>query len=118
MMTAEVMTSKVDDLFNYVQERCLWQFYSRTWDRTENINGVLAQASNLFLGLEPKRDTPTERLHAADAMVMVTDCQSRYGWLKESSPEEIRSLMTELGAKLVDIAITRSQNRELTHSLY
>jgi len=35
------MTSKLDNLFDYVQERCLWQFASRTCDRTENIEGVL-----------------------------------------------------------------------------
>ncbi len=110
--------SQVDDLYGYVQERCLWQFYSRTWDRTENIDGVLAQATKLLLGQATARETPTERLHAVDAKVMVDDFYGRFPWLKDSSEEEIRELMRELHAKITDIAITRSHNRELTHTLY
>ena len=117
-MAATVLTDKLDDLFNYVQERCLWQFYSRTWDRTENIDGIVAQATLMFQGLEPKRETPIERLHLADAKLLVDDCRARYDWLKDVAPEEIRQLMGELRTKLTDVAITRSRNRELNHSLY
>ena len=39
-MAEQALKSQVDDLFDYVQERCLWQFFSRTWDRTENIEEI------------------------------------------------------------------------------
>ena len=112
------MSSKIDELFGYVQERCLWQFFSRTWDRQENIDGILATATDMLAGHAPKRDTPMDRLFYADATVMVADFRKRFPWFAETSPDEVRSLMAELKARLEDIAITGSKNRELSHQLY
>ena len=42
------MEQNITQLYNYVQERCLWQFFSRSWDRKENIDGIMAQAKKLF----------------------------------------------------------------------
>ncbi|WP_333875457.1 V-containing nitrogenase subunit delta [Methylobacter sp.] len=110
--------SKISDLFNYVQERCLWQYSSRTWDRQENIDGVLAKAADLILGREPTKETPTEKLHFAEAKILVADCQERYPWIKEVLEPEVKALMDGLKKRLVDIAITQSHNRELNHRLY
>jgi nitrogenase delta subunit len=112
------MSSKVDDLFNYVQERCLWQFFSRTWDRQENIDGILATATDLLAGQAPKLDTPMDRLFYADAKIMVSDLRARLPWLNETPPAEIRELIEGLKARLEEIAIAGSKNRELSHHLY
>ena len=117
-MVTEALSSQVKDLYDYVQERCLWQFYSRTWDRTENIDGITAQAERILLGQPTARETPNERLQAVDAQVMVNDFHARYAWLKEAGPEQIRALMSGLRERLTDVAITRSKNHELSHSLY
>jgi nitrogenase delta subunit len=114
----EIMSDKVDALYGYVQERCLWQFYSRSWDRSENIDGVIAKATDMFLGKTPETPTPMDRLHMADAKIMVDDCRIRFPWINDASKEEIRELMRELHGRLTDIAITSSKNHELTHSLY
>ena len=114
----ETLSDKVGDLYGYVQERCLWQFYSRNWDRSENIDGVLAKATDLFLGKTPETPTPQDRLHLADAKILVNDCRNRYSWVKDASEEEFRKIIAELHARLTDIAITSSKNHELTHSLY
>jgi V-containing nitrogenase delta subunit len=114
----EIMSDKVDDLFGYVQERCLWQFYSRSWDRTENIDGILAQATGMFIGKALETPTPQDRYFMAEAKIMVADCLSRFPWLKSASEQEIRELMSELHTRLTDIAITSSKNHELTHTLY
>lgn len=112
------MSIRGDDLYNYVQERCLWQFFSRTWDRTENIEGVIAQATDMLLGKEPKRSTPMERLHMVDAKTMVDDFRVRFPWIEQASEGELLELMRELKERVTDIAITHSKNHELTHSLY
>jgi nitrogenase delta subunit len=112
------MSSKLDELFGYVQERCLWQFFSRTWDRQENIDGILATATDLLAGEKPKLDTPMDRLFYADAKVMVSDFRARFPWLSETPPQEIRELIAGLKARLEDIAIAGSKNRELSHHLY
>ncbi|TWA70167.1 V-nitrogenase VFe protein subunit VnfG [Azospirillum brasilense] len=110
--------SKIDQLYGYVQERCLWQFYSRNWDRQENIDGVLGKAAELLTGKELTLDTPQDRLFYADAKIMVKDFQERFPWISEAGPAQIRDLLNGLKERLVAIAITGSKNRELSHSLY
>ncbi|MBB3103192.1 V-containing nitrogenase subunit delta [Azomonas macrocytogenes] len=110
--------SHLDDVFAYTEERCLWQFFSRTWDREENIEGVLNQVARLLTGQEPVRDTPQERLFYADALTMTNDIRERFSWASQITKEEVDSLISGLKARLVDVTITRSTNRELTHHLY
>ncbi len=112
------MDTRVDELYDYVQERCLWQFASRTWDREENIDGVLGKTTQMLLGQTPAAETPVERCQLADAKVVVADFRSRFPWIKDVSEEEIKELMQGLKARLTDIAITHSKNHELNHSLY
>jgi V-containing nitrogenase delta subunit len=118
MSMATALEGKLDDLFGYVQERCLWQFYSRTWDRQENIDGILGKVGDLLAGREPAKNTPADKLQCAEAKIMVADCRARFPWTLEVGEAEIRALMDGLKARLTDIAITRSKNRELNHHLY
>jgi nitrogenase delta subunit len=112
------MSEQVKQLVGYVQERCLWQFFSRTWDRQENIDGIMAAAEALLSGEKPRRDTPMEKLFYADAVEMVKDFRERFPWIASITPQEARDLIAGLKAEMIDIAITRSLNQELTHSLY
>ena len=82
-------TEKVDQLFGYVQERCLWQFFSRTWDRKENLDGIMKTATDLLTGVAPKRETPMDKLFYADAKIMVADFKERFPWIKDTAPAEI-----------------------------
>ena len=93
------MTSKIVNLFDYVQERCLWQFASRTWDRTENIEGVLNQVGYLMKGEKPIAETPAQRLNLADAKALVDDCSQRYHWVDASSPRR-RSITSSPGSRI------------------
>lgn len=113
-----MLDDKLEDVFSYTEERCLWQFFSRTWDRTENIHGVVDQATALLTGKPPKRDTPMERLHYADGRIMADDLRERYPWVREAGEEEITQVMESLKARLLDTTIARSTNRELNHHLY
>lgn len=118
METCAAMESRAEELFDYVQERCLWQFHSRSWDRRENITGIIAKATELLQGQTPTADTPVERCFVADARIMVADFRSRFPWLKEANAEDIWSVMEQLGQRLIDATITHSKNRELEHHLY
>ncbi len=111
-------TAKVDQLFGYVQERCLWQFFSRAWDRQENIDGIMKTATDMLTGGVPKLETPMDRLFYADAKIMVADFKERFPWIKEVGPEQIRDLMAGLKDRLVEHTITKSLNHDLSHSLY
>lgn len=112
------MSSQVDDLFEYVQERCLWQFASRTWDREANIAGVLGKVGDLLTGTPSKLDTPDDRLFLADAKILVEDCRNRYGWVSQVKAAEVPALLEGLKDRLSEIVITKSKNRELNHTLY
>lgn len=113
-----MMEEKIDDLYGYVQERCLWQFFSRTWDRQENIDGVLGAAERLLAGQTPARDSPMDKLFHADAAILVRDFRERFPWLAGCGAAEIKQLMDGLKARLVETVITKSTNRELNHHLY
>lgn len=117
-MTSPAHNAKADQLFSYVQERCLWQFFSRTWDRKENIEGIVNAASELLTGKPPPRHTPMEKLFYADALVMVSDFRQRFPWIESENPSHIHEILGVLKEKLVDISITNSKNHELSHSLY
>lgn len=110
--------SHLDDLYDYVQERCLWQFFSRTWDREENIEGVLNQVVRLVTGQEPLRGTPQERLFYADALPIASDIKARFDWAGKVNAEEFKFMIEGLKARLTETVITRSTNRELNHHLY
>ncbi|MFZ1108067.1 MAG: V-containing nitrogenase subunit delta [Rhodomicrobium sp.] len=111
-------TEKVDQLFGYVQERCLWQFFSRTWDRKENLDGIMKTATDLLTGASPKRETPMDKLFYADASIMVRDFKERFPWIEKTAPAEIAALMQGLKDRVEEISITKSLNHELNHSLY
>ena len=109
---------QIDQLFAYVQERCLWQFHSRSWDRQENIDGIIAAATDLLHDKHPKKHAPMDRLFYADAKLMVDDFKQRFPWIAALEPTKQTELMTELKERLVDHTITHSLNHELNHSLY
>ena len=78
----------------------------------------MAAAEALLSGEKPRRDTPMEKLFYADAVEMVKDFRERFPWIASITPQEARGLIAGLKAEMIDIAITRSLNQELTHSLY
>jgi vanadium nitrogenase delta subunit len=113
-----MMDARAEELFEYVQERCLWQFHSRSWDRRENIEGVITKTIELLEGKTPDTTEPKDRCFVADARILVVDFRSRFPWIKEAGAEEIRSLMDQLCHLLIEATIINSKNRELEHNLY
>lgn len=111
-------TEQIDQIFDYVQERCLWQFFSRSWDREENIEGILKVVGDMLAGKELSLETPMDRLFYADAKIMVADLRERCPWIDELGPAQLRDLLAQLKERLVDFNITKSLNQELTHTLY
>lgn len=109
---------QVKQLFDYVQARYLWQFFSRSWDRKENIEGIIATATDMLHGKKSATHTPMDRLFYADAKEMVKDFRENFPWIDQLAPTEVTELMHGLQEMLTDHTITRSLNHELNHSLY
>lgn len=113
------MTSHlVAELYSYVQERCLWQFVSRAWDREENIEGVLSATCDLLCGEPPKRTTQMESLFYADARILAEDLRARFPAIAALLPAEVRTVFSALKEQVTEIAVSKSRNRELTQKLY
>lgn len=109
---------QIKQLFDYVQSRYLWQFFSRSWDREENIEGILTAANDLFQGRQPKKHAPMDRLFYADALEVVKDFKENFPWIETLEPTKTTELFDGLKALLRDHTITKSLNHELNHSLY
>jgi nitrogenase delta subunit len=116
-MTSPSLPS-VDNLFGYVQKRCLWQFFSRSWDRKENIEGILGLATQLLLGEPLTLTSPMDRLFHADAKSLVADFRERFPAIATLGAEEVKALLQGVKDRLMDLAVTSSKNRELHQNLY
>ncbi|MBD2480055.1 V-containing nitrogenase subunit delta [Anabaena sp. FACHB-83] len=114
----EHLNEKVTNITTYIQERCLWQFHSRAWDREENINGVIKKAAELLRGERSVQETLTDKLHYADAKILVSELKRNLPWIKELDKEQVKSVLESVKQNLVGIAISGSLNGELHHSLY
>ena len=102
-----------------MQERCLWQFFSRTWDRKENIEGIFAAATDMF------HNKPAEAAHADGHSCSMPTPRSWSTDFKRALPLDRRAGADQdhrvddgLKDELVDHTITKSLNHELNHSLY
>ena len=114
------MEKKVNEILEFVMERCLWQFHSREWDRTENINGVFSFLPKLLKvekvsieGLEMK-----DKCHYADAKILSDQLLERFSYLKEMNESEKSELLSGVKDKLVNVAITKCRNEELRVPFY
>lgn len=110
----EEIDEKVLELYNFIQKRYLWQFYSRTWDRDENINEILKKFSAIITGEEAVvSESSKDRAFYAEAKIVAAETGKKIPWLKEMDKEQIRGIIEKVKEKLIDVTITRSQNAEL-----
>ena len=109
---------RTEEITTYIQERCLWQFHSRSWDREENINGVINKATAILTGEQVTPETLADKLHYADGKILVVDLKTKFSWLSQMEKAQIKTVLELVKQKLVGIAIAGSLNGELHHSLY
>jgi nitrogenase molybdenum-iron protein alpha chain len=109
---------RTEEVTSLIQQRCLWQFHSRSWDREENINGVLNKAATILTGQKVVLETLADRAFYADAKMLVVDLERKFQWLSKTDNEQKKAILESVKKRLIEIAITRSLNAELHHSLY
>jgi len=109
---------RTEEVTSLIQQRCLWQFHSRSWDREENINGVLNKAATILTGQKVVLETLADRAFYADATALVADLERKFQWLSKTDNEQKKAILESVKKRLIEIAITKSLNAELHHSLY
>lgn len=107
-----------DEIYSYVQERCLWQFFSRAWDRTENIDGVLGTLADLLTGTPVTPSSPMERLFYADAKVLAQQLRERFPDLGTLAAGDVRALLGALRERVTQVTVAESRNNELHEKQY
>jgi V-containing nitrogenase delta subunit len=105
-------------LYTFIQERYLWQFYSRTWDREENIHHIMDEFVKILSGEPTGGNSPEERYFYAEAATVAAETKRKFPWLDGLDRTELESLAGSIKAKLIDVAVTRSRNQELNVSYY
>ena len=111
-------TKEVDPIYDYIQERCLWQFHSRFWDREENIAGVIQAIGDILTNTPVETNTPQLKSYHADARILVVELKRRFPWLLTIPAAELRSILSALKDRLIDTVVTRSLNGELRQANY
>ncbi len=114
----KAQNEKVRELFLYVQERCLWQFVSRAWDREANIENITRMAGDLILGEKPKLETAIDKQFYADAIGLVSGLRQRTPWVFQESPDDLRAILADLKEELLDLAVKSATNGELNWQAY
>lgn len=105
-------------LLDYFQKNTLWQFFSRDWDRKENLDGMFEALGKLVRKTPPARDTPAQKAYHAESVVMLQEIHAKVPGFEELSPEAAGAALEEVKKELWDIVITHSKNEELTAELY
>ena len=113
------MEDKAQELYAFIQERYLWQFYSRTWDREENINEILKKFAAIIKGEKVKiADTFKDKAFYAEAKTVAVETKRKFPWLEQLEKSRVDKIVAEVKEKLIDVTITRSQNGELNVQNY
>jgi V-containing nitrogenase delta subunit len=108
------MEEKVLELYKFFQQRYLWQFYSRSWDRDENINGILNKLPSILSGeILNISDSLKEKAFYAEAKTVAIEVKERFPWISQMDKSQAQSIITAVKDKIIDITITKSQNGEL-----
>ncbi len=113
------MKDRVEELYSYIQSRCLWQFFPREWDRKANIEGILGRAIEILTGREHQApETLLDRYYYVEAKALVTDIKNWFPWLNELDEEEKIAIIEEVKKKLIKVMVVESINPELRLSGY
>jgi vanadium nitrogenase delta subunit len=112
------MQDKIEQLFLFFQERCLWQFHSRSWDREENINSICDDVIKLLTGKRVLTETPEEKCYYADSRILVDQMKARFPWILELSDSDRSAVIQGARDKVMAVTVTDSKNSELNNQNY
>ncbi|MDD1762069.1 MAG: V-containing nitrogenase subunit delta [Methanothrix sp.] len=104
---------KREEVLAQIQGRCLWQFFSRAWDREENINGILMMMADIMTGETSHLETSANKYFYADAKIVTAELKACLPWLNDMNKEELKELLNGVKERLLDITVKNSLNGEL-----
>ncbi len=112
------MDEKAQAVYGYIMERCLWQFFSRSWDRERNINGIMKNVALLYSNREVSKETNLDKCYYADARILLDQLMEKFSWFSELSSREVHEIADKVTEKLLILSVTNSLNAERTQEHY
>lgn len=113
------MENNINELYKYIQQKYLWQFYSRNWDRENNINGILDATKELLItGKCSLGDSLTDKHYLSEAKIVAKDIKRDLEFIEGLNEKGITDLIDRVKAKLIDVTVTNSLNGELNVAYY
>jgi vanadium nitrogenase delta subunit len=112
------MDSSIEAIVEQIQERCLWQFFSRAWDREENIEGIMTRVCEIMSAEPSAIETAEDRYHYADAKVVAAELSACLPWFRDMDKDELKCVLHGVKERLLDITVKRSLNGELRMKNY
>jgi len=112
------MKEKIEEVTALIQEQCLWQFFSRSWDREENIEGIMTMTGKILNGEKINLETPADRAFYSDAKFLAADIREKLSWISELDKSGVLELIEGVKKRLLYITVKKSRNCELNLSNY
>lgn len=112
------MDEKVQAVYGYILERCLWQFFSRNWDRERNIKGIMKNVALLYSDREVSKETNLDKCYYADARILLDQLMERFPWFCKLGSKEVETIADQVTEKLILLTVTNSLNAERTVEYY
>lgn len=112
------MEDKIKAVYDFIVERCLWQFFSRNWDRERNINGIMKNVALLYAGKEVPKETNQDKCYYADAKILLEQLMDKFTWFEELNSKDVFEISDKVIEKLLYLAVTNSLNAERTVEYY
>lgn len=112
------MKEKIEEVTALIQEECLWQFFSRSWDREENIEGIMTMTGKILNGDKINLVTPADKAFYSDAKNLAADIQKKMPWVSELDKSKVLELIEGVKERLLYITVKKSRNCELNLSNY
>lgn len=113
------MENNVNELYKLIQEKYLWQFYSRSWDREKNINGILDCVKEILItGKSSLADSLEDKFYYSEAKIVVNDIKRHLKFIEGLNEKGVTETIDRVKAKLIDVTVTNSLNGELNVEYY
>ena len=113
------MENNVNELYKLIQEKYLWQFYSRSWDREKNINCILDCVKEILItGKSSLADSLEDKFYYSEAKIVVNDIKRHLKFIEGLNEKGVTETIDRVKAKLIDVTVTNSLNGELNVEYY
>jgi len=111
--------NNVNELYKLIQEKYLWQFYSRSWDREKNINGILDCVKEILITDKSSlADSLEDKFYYSEAKIVVNDIKRHLKFIEGLNEKGVTETIDRVKAKLMDVTVTNSLNGELNVEYY